>query len=822
MKLERGILVVTQVGKNKPSRIQVRIGDKLFNVAQGEVSQSVLDRLQELNGKEIEFERVGGQPKKIREAGGEFIPPGAKQHGGTARQPEASAPRAQPLSRSAGSARQERRFHNPYNFIPAPPRKPEDPDLGDSEPVKQDRYEAGRYTGCIRVRMKVVTPLLVLDPENRRELENGHQIFPVLRSPDGKPLIAASGVRGMLRSAYEAITNSRFCRFSDEYKSRLAYRMEAREGLRMIPARISGGKIHLLTGTSKVKEDGAPDGPMYAAWLPVYGVSQRDQQGRVRADLGHENRVSAWVELVQHHRWDAKEKRHIKDFQFWRVGVVATGQEELGDAPEPSKPPPDRPGSSRYEPLGKVRLVKEGFVCRTNRNINRKHDERVFFQDEEGEKLNPFPLTEKLEKQWQELIENYQRLHADEIAQRRSRGVSPDEYRGHEPGQTAWSRHVYDPQYRELRDGTLCYARLDRDKKQVEALFPVMISRELYQCSPWDLLPESLRPAKEIHELSPADRVFGWVRSEPTSARQERVAARGLVRVGPVRCETEDAIANFHQPLPLAILSTPEPQQGRFYVAKSPQGEAQESGRTKVQAGYCSGKGLRGRKVYPHHRNLSDRHWENPLEDRTQQGPPYQEYRRPQRNGEEQLDNQNRSVCGWVKAGTEFTFDLYVENLSLVELGALLWLLKLPEEHYLRLGGGRPLGFGSVRLDIGSCDLRTPEGLKRWYSGWHCKDAEGDPTDSAIKAFQAAVQRAYAPKAEGFEAVPFIAAFLRACRGFDDELPIHYPRVTPAPDPAGENYRWFVENERQGRYALPDLVDDPGLPLLCPQSARRG
>jgi len=25
-----------------------------------------------------------------------------------------------------------------------------------------------------------------------------------------------------------------------------------------------------------------------------------------------------------------------------------------------------------------------------------------------------------------------------------------------------------------------------------------------------------------------------------------------------------------------------------------------------------------------------------------------------------------------------------------------------------------------------------------------------------------------------------------------------------------------------GRYALPDLVKDAGLPLLCPQSARRG
>ncbi len=796
MKLERGILVVTAAGKSKPPRIQVRIGEKLFNVAQGEVSQTVLGRLQELNGKEVEFERVSGQPKKIREAGGEFVPPGAKGQ---------ACP--QPV---------EFRFHNPYNFIPAPPRKVQDPDLGDSEPVKQDRYKAGHYTGCIRVRMKVVTPLLILDPEKRQESVNGHQTFPVLTGADGKPLIAASSVRGMLRSAYEAITNSRFCRFSDEYESRLAYRMEAREGLRMIPARISGGKIHLLTGTSKVKEDGTPDGPMYAAWLPAYAPTENDSLADISRTLRHGDRVSVWVELIQHHRWDPKKKTYVKDFCLWRVRSLPPSQGQADEKPQPSSPPQKQPGSSSYEPLGKLRPVKEGYVCITNRNINRKHDERVFFQDEEGEKLGPFPLTDELKQQWRALIENYRKLHREDIEARRRSGRQPWEYLGDGPGQTAWSRHVYEEGYEELREGTLCYARLSADKKSVEALYPVMISRELYESSPWELLDPSLRPAARIEELSPADRVFGWVRTD-TARREgnERVAARGLLRLSPIHCETEDAIENFPQPLPLAILSTPKPQQARFYVAKLPDGEAQENGLSKPEAGYCRKKGLRGRKVYPHHANLPSKHWENPLEDRTQQGLPYQEYRRPKLNDQEQQDSQNRSVYGWVKANAEFMFDLYVENLSLVELGALLWLLKLPENHYLRLGGGRPLGFGSVRLEMESCDLRTREGLKAWYSQWHSDNAQGDPAGQAIKAFKEAVVRAYGGKNGRFETVRFIAAFLRACRGFEDKRPIHYPRVSPAPDPAGENYRWFVENERQGRrYALPDLVKDTGLPYL--------
>src|SRR5690606_25297203 len=121
--------------------------------------------------------------------------------------------------------------------------------------------------------------------------------------------------------------------------------------------------------------------------------------------------------------------------------------------------------------------------------------------------------------------------------------------------------------------------------------------------------------------------------------------------------------------------------QGRFYVAESPNGEAQIDGRSKQEAGYSPGKGLRGRKVYPHHSSLSDRYWNDPIADRTQQphGAPahHQEYRRPRKNGQEQRDDQNRSILGWVKPAAQFSFEIHVQNLSEVELGALFWLLEL-------------------------------------------------------------------------------------------------------------------------------------------------
>jgi CRISPR-associated protein (TIGR03986 family) len=634
----------------------------------------------------------------------------------------------------------------------------------------------------------------------------------------------------MLRSAYEAVTNSRFGRFlREQHSNRLAFRMEASEGLRLIPARVENGQIRLLTGTSRVGPDGRPDGrpdeTMYAAWLPRYGTNGQVARTAVRYADGslpaHGDEVVCWVELFQHHRWDWKDRKHKDDFKYWRVRSIARSAEDLGNAPMQTRCENPVAKRSWHKPLGQMKKVR-GFVCITNANINRKHDERVFFQ------AGPFPLNDHHRRLWRALIENYQTTHADDLAKRRALHQQPDQYLGDEPGQTAWSRHVYTEADRELTDGTLCYVRLNQDQTDVEALFPVMISRELYSAAPWDLLPESLRPAATIEELSPADRVFGWVKVDADTGEQsqgERVAARGLLRVGPVQCvsSAEESVERFPEPgLPLAILSAPKPQQGRFYVAKSPQGEAQDDKLSKRQAGYSSGKGLRGRKVYPHHQSLPSGYWEHPMEDRTQQpagSPHYQEYRRPQKNGQEQRDDQNRSILGWVKPGATFTFDIHVMNLSAVELGALLWILELPENHH-RFGGGKPLGFGSVRLGIESCDLRLGEKLIERYSAWQDTSPPNDPCSVCVEAFKEAVVRVYGSGTKKFEEVPFIAAFLIAGRGFSDNLPIHYPRATTdnrhgPPSPDGESFKWFVANERkEARYALQDLANDRGLPTL--------
>lgn len=714
---------------------------------------------------EVELEEENNQVRKLREKGKSWITnAGKKTETGDSKPVQG-----------------KKNFHNPYNFIPALDRKTDDEKLGDCpKPVGHGCYHLDRWTGRIAVKLTTVTPLLIPDAsEMSHDEESQHSTYPLRLGVDGKPYLPPTSLKGMLRSAYEAVTNSRLSVFF-KHDRRLAYRMSAKRGTISKPARVEkrGDRLYL-----RILEDSSCVGG--AAKLPRY-----DKKGRA-PDKGERRKALKYRSTNQL-------PQHGKPV-FVQLSKGKVTQIEPGDSPNLS-------GTN----------WKRSWACVTGANIGGKEYERVFIDNGDDRVIE---VNKNMITLWEDLITDYQKTHEKELQERKKKGKSPSDYLGQEPGQTAWSHHVRDKSAVEFKEGTLCYVELEEGAdlenlhpNDVVALQPVTISRRLYDTEPEKLLPKSLHPAQTKQELSPADRVFGWVNQNGQGSY------KGNLRVHSVECQTpkSEAISEFGDlGVPLAILGEPKPAQTRFYCAEDKEGTPIKQGQSKEHGYSSKERGLRGRKAYPHHRDLPDGYWNKPTRDRTEveMNGHYQEYRRPK--GEKERDSQNRSITAWVNPGTEFTFDIDVTNLSDVELGALLWLLSLPDHHYHRLGGGKPLGFGSVKVEINenSTDLRLGEDWKQFYRTLQI--SEGDKKQdylNCVAKYKQATQELYG-KGKSFESISFISAFCTAAAGFDDGHPIHYPRIGQKIDPDGKNYEWFTNNEGGDQWSLPSLERDHGLPL---------
>lgn len=442
-----------------------------------------------------------------------------------------------------------------------------------------------------------------------------------------------------------------------------------------------------------------------------------------------------------------------------------------------------------------------------------------------------------LARQYRDIVAEQRAVHAsadrNEIESRN--GAMPWDYLGDEPGQTAWSRHLYSTSdlvgatppvwvgaEQALPDdgsaAVTCWAQV-RDSVErrnrwikrplepadVVMLRPVMISRLLHDSPPGTLLDDSLRPATALDRLSPADRVFGWVSPRRTTEDAD-AAHRAQLRV--VDMELPDAgsaVERLDGGLTIEPLSSPKPSQGRFYVGKrSHDGTVKPlEPRVRRDQFFRPGHTLRGRKVYPHQQWMVGK--EAPeLRYLLDYEPPRRRARKDSDDPETRpkRDSQNVTLREWIKPGVEFRAVLRIDNLNDLELGALLWLLDPSrlgtsgELGRLKLGGGKPLGFGSVELSVVGSKTRLFRGreVSARLNGFRSVVA---PTDwsQLPDAFEAAMP-------SWFDEVK--QAIRAAAIGYPADVAVTYPRV----EPGSPGYQWFEENEdRQAHLSLPVLGD---------------
>ncbi|WP_066909088.1 TIGR03986 family type III CRISPR-associated RAMP protein [Millisia brevis] len=707
-------------------------------------------------------------------------------------------------------------FLNPYNFVSIPDREDLPAALKDGVPADHGVIAKEGYSGSIPITLTTRTPMLIPDQPRGTKRTNQPREVGTRRGRDGSVILSGSTVKGVLRSAYEAITNSRFGVFDDRHNLPGAVRSAARSALGSFPGYVltasKNDRGEVIEAVAVYLSYLIPVGfsdntdPMPAVWLPTNLGQAFARRSNLRdPDM---QQVDAWIHLQRHPR---------KGFTLWRVSDLARRGEEL---PSHASPPPNDDWTvERYRPV-RVR----GIVHWTGAHFPRKHDERLVVTElidttlAEAEWYEE-DLDEKLIRGWEGVLASYAAAHENDVDGRGRLG-------SYIVAQDRW----------ELRpDRTLhmIYDSADR----LHRITPAMIGRDVFDAAPADLVGAHA-PASSREELSPAERVFGWVDGgsaaggRSAATRGTKRAHRGQLRVAApvvVRREAGEAVPPEPVPggsLPLATLNGPKPSQYRFYAADGGGEPIIDKGEKSATTAFREGDRLRGRKFYLPHGDLvddpegaaryfggRDSHSQVAVNNRRQ----YREHVAPRGY----KPDVTTAIKDWVPAGTTFETTLYVHNLSETELGALLWLLALPEDAVYVVGLGKPLGFGATRIEAnwGAVRLYSEVDLVGRYRSLSTAAAQlageamsVDPQDLVNRFDRLLAQSLPAVRRE----------FLDAVLGYSG-ISVHYPRVRDeggATAPQQEGYRWWVSNDRnfqnEAPRSLPTLGRNaaPALPYL--------
>jgi len=202
-----------------------------------------------------------------------------------------------------------------------------------------------------------------------------------------------------------------------------------------------------------------------------------------------------------------------------------------------------------------------------------------------------------------------------------------------------------------------------------------------YDLSPLDLLPQEIKNAG----LDLAEAMFGMVRQE-RNKEQQAEAIKGRVFF-----EDAEACSGgpdwFEEIIVPRILSSPKATCFQHYLTQDGT-KGQKQLTTYLQGDYTT---VRGHKLYWHR-------WEESKKLEIVKEPNnYPDLQKDLQSGKPE-DSQH-TIIRSVKSGVTFSGRLRFENLSAIELGALLSALRLPPECEHKLGMGKPLGLGSVRIE---------------------------------------------------------------------------------------------------------------------------
>jgi CRISPR-associated protein (TIGR03986 family) len=240
-----------------------------------------------------------------------------------------------------------------------------------------------------------------------------------------------------------------------------------------------------------------------------------------------------------------------------------------------------------------------------------------------------------------------------------------------------------------LQHGQPIFYVMDETGNEVLFFGHARMFRVPYPKNPHDFVPEALRHPED---LDLAEAIFGYTK-ETGSDKARTYAGRVSISDATLAPEQSDLWLSPRKPVTPKILGSPKPttfqhylvqtQPNKFKIGQTRDGEPKYETRLSDYASATPGQTvLRGQKFYWHKGAVK-------LED-------------IQENQPVSVSDKQHTQIQPLRAGVKFQFRVNFENLSTVELGALLWVLELAtkDTYRLKIGMGKPLGMGAIRLSV--------------------------------------------------------------------------------------------------------------------------
>lgn len=601
--------------------------------------------------------------------------------------------------------------HAPYNFVPLPDRVVAAESIPD-----HDQYHADRRTGYFDVKLTTETPLYIRGMLTEREAaaREQHKNKPDFFQVGGKPIIPGSSLRGMLRALTEIVGFGKLSRrhLSDK---RLFYR-----DLRAVHYR------DRMTRTFDSISDGV-------------NLKSPGYQMKARGGFLRQTKTGYWqIEECVIARVDTGDilkvfgLKRVEDLYLPDGKPVPGNQQQKGNRNPNLTPNPkyqhreifldvdqerDHFFPKKFNSKGN-RLVHDDLYLRFRKGLN-----IGISAQHPGQEKGILVLTGRMQNKHLEFVFVPQKSPAiiqvpndpssEDINQRIIDRFNSDDQI------TQWQQEAFPADKGRLQNGDpVFFLTEDNNPDKLVFLGRAGMFRLPYKHSPADLLPEDHRDPR-IYDF--AEALFGFVREKGEQGTKAKAYA-GRVTVS-------DAIlspgqTNLYEPtIKPPILSTPKPTTFQHYLMQ-PNGISTR--KNDLHHYDSNGAKLRGHKLY----------WRRRIK------------KALDIPGAEQTDKletteTQRTLIKPLRAGVKFTFRVYFENLTKVELGLLAWVLKLPGDESYRhmLGMGKPFGLGVVKLEptLHLCNRaeRYRTMLNTDNTGWATGySAESTPLDDFITAFE--------------------------------------------------------------------------------------